>query len=381
MRSLEILDRLIAFPTVSRDPNRDLIGYAADLLSAIGADITVIPDETGGKANLYAILGPEDQRGVMLSGHTDVVPVEGQTWTTDPFRLKEVEGRLYGRGTADMKGFVASALAAAERAAGRDLKTPLHIALSYDEEIGCVGVRSLVDMLAAAPVKPVFCIVGEPTTLAIATGHKGKTGLRSVVRGREGHSALAPMALNAIHVATDFIGAIRAAQARIAAEGAQDGDYDVPYTTLHVGKISAGVALNIVPNRADIEWEIRNVAADDPAAILSDLEREAARIVAAAGDGAAIETAIFNAYPGLDTAPDSAIVAFMKSLTGANGTMKVAFGTEGGLFSGKVDVPTVVCGPGSMAQGHKPDEFLERSQLEQCDSMLDALIGRLEAGL
>ncbi len=381
MRSLDILDRLIAFPTVSRDPNRALIEYAEGILRALGAEVTILPDATGGKANLYATIGPTDRPGVMLSGHTDVVPVDGQAWTRDPFKLSEADGRLYGRGTADMKGFVASALACAERAAGRDLHTPLHIALSYDEEIGCVGVRSLVEMLTAAPVKPAFCIVGEPTNLSVATGHKGKTGLRSVVRGREGHSALAPMALNAIHLAVDFVNVVRAKQDDMAENGARDGDYDVPYTTLHVGKINAGVALNIVPNRADIEWEIRNVAADDPLAILADLEEEGQRIVAAAGADAAIETTIFNAYPGLATPPDSDVVAFVKSLTGANGTMKVAFGTEGGLFSADVGTPTVVCGPGSMAQGHKPDEYLERSQLELCDKMMDTLIGRLVAGL
>lgn len=381
MRSIEILKHLIAFPTVSRDPNRALIEYSTELLANLGAAVTVIPDETGGKANLYATIGPTDRPGVMLSGHTDVVPVDGQAWTRDPFQLTEADGRLFGRGTADMKGFVASALACAERAALRDLTTPLHIALSYDEEIGCVGVRSLVDILATAPIKPAFCIVGEPTNLSVATGHKGKTGLRSIVRGREGHSALAPMALNAIHVAMDFIAAIRAKQAEIAKTGARDGDYDVPYTTLHVGKINAGVALNIVPNRADIEWEIRNVAEDDPLAILAMLKQTSAQIAADAGPDAAIETEIFNAYPGLATPPDAAVVAFVKSLTGANGTMKVAFGTEGGLFSAKVGIPTVVCGPGSMAQGHKPDEYVERSQMELCDQMMDTLIGRLESGI
>lgn len=381
MRSIALLDKLIAFPTVSRDPNRALVDFVHDLLGELGAEVTIIPDATGGKANLYATIGPTDRPGVMLSGHTDVVPVDGQAWTKPAFQLTEADGRLYGRGTADMKGFVASAIACAEQAALRELRTPLHIALSYDEEIGCVGVRSLVDALAIAPIKPAFCIVGEPTNLSIATGHKGKTGLRTVIRGREGHSAMAPMALNAIHLATDFINAIRAKQHMIEKTGAQDGDYDVPYTTLHVGKINAGVALNIVPNRADLEWEIRNVAADDPQAILAALADEAARIVENADDGGAVETEIFNAYPGLATPPDSNVVAFVKSLTGANGTMKVAFGTEGGLFSSRLGTPTVVCGPGSMAQGHKPDEYVERSQMVACDQMMDALIARLEAGI
>lgn len=380
MRSIEILDQLIAFPSVSRDPNRALIDWCADLLRGAGADVTILPDETGGKANLFARIGPGDRPGVMLSGHTDVVPVDGQAWTVDPFRLTRRDGRLFGRGTADMKGFVACALAAAERAG--DLKTPLCLALSYDEEIGCVGVRSLIEMLSAAPLKPAMCIVGEPTSLAVATGHKGKTGLKTVATGREGHSALAPMALNAIHLAADFTAAIRAAQADLAASGARDGDYDVPYTTLHVGRFDAGVALNIVPNRADLTWEIRNVAEDDPQQILTALEDDAARIVAAAGDAdAALATTIFNAYPGLATPPDAEVVAFVKSLTGANGTIKVAFGTEGGLFSSEIGVPTVVCGPGSMAQGHKPDEYVAEDQIAACDAMLDKLLARLSDGL
>lgn len=382
MRTIEILERLIAFPTVSRDPNAALIDYAREALAAVGAEITVIPDESGGKANLFATIGPTDRPGVMLSGHTDVVPVDGQNWTVDPFALSERDGRLYGRGAADMKGFCAAALAAAERAAARDLTTPLHVALSYDEEVGCLGVRSLIDMLAAAPHRPAFAIVGEPTAMAVATGHKGKRGLRAVCAGREGHSALAPLALNAIHLAADFIGELRAAQAEIEANGRRDGDYDVPYTTLHVGKIGGGVALNIVPNRCELEFEVRNLAEDDPDAILADLAARAERIVAATGEAeAAIRFEPFMEYPGLGTAPDAAVVDFVKSLTGANGAIKVAFGTEGGLFAERLGTPTVVCGPGSMAQGHKPDEFVTREQLAACDAMMDALIGRLVEGV
>ncbi len=382
MRSIEILDSLIAFPTVSRDPNIALIDHARALLEAAGAPITVIPDATGGKANLFATIGPADRPGVMLSGHTDVVPVDGQDWSSDPFRLVEREGRLYGRGAADMKGFVASALAAAEAAGRRDLKTPLHIALSYDEEVGCLGVRSLIDMMEAAPIRPLFCIVGEPTVMQVATGHKGKRGLRAICRGREGHSALAPMALNALHLAADFIGAIRAEQARIEAEGLRDGDYDVPYTTLHVGRIAGGVALNIVPNRAEIEFEIRNLAGDDADAILAGLAAKGDAIAAATGDPAAsVNFTEFMGYPGLDTPPSAEIVSFVKGLTGGNSTIKVAYGTEGGLFSARLGTPTVVCGPGSMEQGHKPDEFVSRDQMAACDSMMAALLARLEAGL
>ncbi len=376
-----ILARLIAFPTVSRDPNLALIDYVRDLLAAEGIAATIIPDTTGGKADLYATTGPEGP-GVMLSGHTDVVPVEGQDWTKPPFALTRADGRYYGRGTADMKGFVAAAVAAMLRAARMELKTPLHLALSYDEEIGCIGVRSLIDLLEAAPTRPAFCIVGEPTSLAVATGHKGKTALKAVCRGREGHSALAPMAMNALHLAGDLMAAIRARQADIAATGARDGDYDVPYTTLHAGRIAGGVALNIVPNHAELDFEIRNLAEDDPAAILAAIRADAARIVAETGDSdAAIEISETFAYPGLATPPDSQVVAFVKSLTGSNAMIKVAFGTEGGLFAERLAIPTVVCGPGSMAQGHKPDEFVAVEQIERCDAMLDALLARLRAGI
>ncbi|MEM7439388.1 MAG: acetylornithine deacetylase [Pseudomonadota bacterium] len=382
MDTLTLLERLIAFDTTSRNPNRDLIHWVADLLRDAGAEVTLIPDESGGKANLYATLGPTDMPGVALSGHTDVVPVDGQNWTKPPFELTQENGNLYGRGTCDMKGFVAAALSAALRAP--TLKTPLHLALSYDEEIGCIGVRSLIDMLSNAPIKPRFCIVGEPTSMQVATGHKGKMAARVTCHGVEGHSALAPFATNAIYMATDLITAIRDIQTRTEAEGPRDGDYDVPYTTLHVGTINAGTALNIVPNRAEFLFEIRSVAEDDPDSLLQDIRAAATQIAAATGAPEAwIEiTPTANTYPGLATAPDADVVSFVKALAGgANDTIKVAFGTEGGLFSDVAGIPTVICGPGSMAQGHKPDEFVSLDQLNQCDAMMDRLLARLEQGL
>lgn len=382
METRAILERLIAFETVSRLPNRALIDWTAALLADAGVASTLVPDASGAKANLYATIGPADRGGVMLSGHTDVVPVDGQAWTRPPFRLTEAEGRLYGRGAADMKGFVACALAAALAAARRPLATPLHLALSYDEEVGCLGVRSLIDLLARAPVRPLMCIVGEPTGMAVATGHKGKRGLRATCGGREGHSALAPMAMNALHLAADLTQAIRAIQARVAEGGARDGDYDVPYTTLHVGRIAGGASLNIVPNAAEVDFEIRHLAEDDPDALVAEIAAEAGRIVASADDpDARIAIETFMSYPGLGTAPDAGVVAFVKALTGANATIKVAYGTEGGLFAERLGLPTIVCGPGSMAQGHKPDEFVAVEQIARCDAMLAALLDRLEAGL
>jgi acetylornithine deacetylase len=380
----DILDRLVAFDTVSSRPNIALMEYVRDLLEGAGIVVTLIPDADGGKANLFASTGPDGQGGVMLSGHTDVVPVEGQAWTRPPFALTEAEGRLYGRGTADMKGFVACAVAAMLGAARRSLKVPLHLALSYDEEIGCMGVRSLIDMLAAAPVRPRFCIVGEPTGMQVATGHKGKVALRATCTGREGHSALAPLALNALHLAGDFLGAVRRVQAEVAATGLRDGDYDVPYSTLHVGKMSGGVQVNIVPNHAVLDFEIRSLAGEDVGALIARLEAAAeAIILPLRGEfpEAAIRVERLWDYPGLGTPSDAGVVNFVKGLTGANGTIKVAFGTEGGLFNQRLGIPTVICGPGSMMQGHKPDEFVTSEQLIRCEAMLGALIDRLEAGL
>lgn len=380
MDSIRILEKLIAFPTVSRDSNLGLIGYVEDMLGAHGIDCQIITSDDGRKANLFATIGPAGAPGIMLSGHTDVVPIEGQNWTLPPFSMSECDGKLYGRGAADMKGFIACALATCLRASKITLRTPLHLALSYDEEIGCIGVHSLIEMLRAAPQRPLLCIIGEPTQMQVATGHKGKIAARAICRGREGHSALAPLALNAIHLGCDFVAALRREQDRLARDGASDGDYDIPYTTVHVGKMNAGVALNIVPNLCELDFEIRNVAADDPHAILDRLRVEAARIAAEASitvPEAAIEVDIINTYPGLDTPVTSQAVAFVKSLIGANGTMKVAFGTEGGLFSRDVGIPTVVCGPGSMAQGHKPDEFVSLEQMRRCDDMLEKLLQRL----
>lgn len=379
----DILERLLSFDTVSSRPNIALMIYVKDLLEGAGIAVTLVPDEAGGKANLYASTGPAGAGGVMLSGHTDVVPVEGQTWTKPPFALTEADGRYFGRGAADMKGFVACAIEAMLDASRRPLKVPLHLSLSYDEEIGCMGVRSLIDLLAEVPVKPRFCIVGEPTQMQVATGHKGKVALRATCTGREGHSALAPMALNALHLAADFLNAVRRLQAEVAATGMQDGDYDVPYTTLHVGKMQGGVQVNIVPNHAVLDFEIRSLAGEDVAGLITRLEAEAEAIVAplrAEFPEAQIKVERQWDYPGLGTPSDAAVVNFVKGLTGANGTIKVAFGTEGGLFDQRLGIPTVICGPGSMAQGHKPDEFVTVEQIRRCQAMLAALLDRLEAG-
>ena len=373
MESVDILQRLVSFPTVSRDSNLGLIGFVRDYLAEIGVTSRLYVDAEGRKANLYASIGPPDRGGVLLSGHTDVVPVDGQDWSRDPFRLAEHDGRLFGRGSSDMKGFIACALRAAALASRRKLSVPLQLAFSYDEEVGCLGVHSLIDDMATWPHRPQFCIVGEPTMLRLATGHKGKTALKATCHGRAAHSAYPAQGINAIHIACDLVARVRARQAAIAAHGPFDAGYTVPYTTLHVGVIHGGTVLNIVPSRCELELEIRNLPADDPAAIVAALRADAAAV---AGDGR-VELEISNAYPALDTPADAEVVRLAAALTGIEERIKVGFGTEGGLFSDVLGIPTVVCGPGSIDQAHKPDEFIANDELGRCDAMLEALLQRL----
>lgn len=382
--TIEILNNLISYPTVSRDANINLIDYIAELISCDNVKPVIIKNKEKSKANLFASIGPKNNEGVMLSGHTDVVPIDGQDWTKPPFECTYENGLYYGRGTADMKGFVACAINAFIKAKQLKLTNPLYLALSYDEEIGCLGVRSLIDMMEDLKYKPSMCIVGEPTSMSIATGHKGKTALRAECIGVEAHSALAPNGTNAIHLACDLINEIRIMQKEIAEKGFKDDDYDIAYTTLHVGKISGGIVLNIVPNHTSVDFEIRNLVQDDPSIIIEKLKVKIALILKAArktAPSADIKITITNEYPGLNTDINSEIVSFISSLTGSNNTIKVAFGTEGGLFSSKLSIPTIVCGPGSMNQGHKPDEFVSEEQLINCDRMLETLIDRLQKGI
>jgi acetylornithine deacetylase len=377
--SLAILERFIAFPTVSRDSNTGLIDCVRGLLGEAGIASRLIANLEGNKANLFATIGPADESGVILSGHTDVVPVDGQDWSSDPFRLREAGGRLYGRGAADMKAFLACALHAALTAAGKPLIRPLHVAFSYDEEVGCLGVRDMLPILATV-APPICCIVGEPTSMKVATGHKGKVFAHAACRGRSAHTAFAPEAVNAIHLACDLVGELRTLQDRLRDSGARDPAYNIPYTTVHAGRIRGGEALNIVPDRCDLDFEIRHLAADDPATLMSEIAATAEAIAAryrGKAPEAGIGIEVVNDYPGLDTPTDAQAVTFVRSLTGENDTIKVAFGTEGGLFHARAHVPAVICGPGSMEQGHKADEFVTREQIARCDAMMEKLVAKL----
>ncbi len=374
--TLDILDKLVGFDTVSSKSNRELALYAEEFLQARGFQVHRITDPGGDKLGLYAERGP-DGDGVLLSAHTDVVPVEGQAWTRDPFRLTREGDRVYGRGTTDMKGYVASVLSLADRAAKVNLREPLKIALSYDEEVGCVGIQQMLDRLAPMLGQPRACFVGEPTEMQVAVGHKGKAALRAVCHGQSGHSALAPKFVNALYLATDFVEELRKLQQIYATSGHSDPAYSVPYTTFHVGLLSGGKALNIVPDRAELTFEYRHLAADRGQEILDHITAAADRVgrkYQSQFAQACVEVEQYNAYPGLEVADTDAVVPYAQKLAQRNTTTKVAFGTEAGFFS-ELGIPTVVCGPGSMeGQGHKPDEYLELGELVACDAMMDRIL-------
>ncbi len=368
--SLEVLDRLIGFNTVSARSNLALMEYVTDFLKSRGFRLHPLPDADEDKAGLYAEIGPAVEGGVVLSAHSDVVPVEGQSWTRDPFRLSREGDLLFGRGTTDMKGFLAEMLVVADAASRMDLKEPLKLVVSYDEETGCHGIARMQERLAPLLGKPRLAIVGEPTEMQVAIGHKGKRSYRGHVRGEAGHSALAPQFVSALQVGVDFVMALRSMQEDLIATGAREDGYDIPYTTVHVGKLTSGRALNIVPDKADLLFEFRHMAGDDPVELEARFRQAALDVTRPHGGRAAIEIARYAAYPGLVIAPAHDVVRQVQDWSG-QGTCKVAFGTEAGFFA-DMGVPTVVCGPGSMAgQGHKADEFVAQGQLAACARMLE----------
>lgn len=382
LSSRDILARLIAFDTVSRNSNLALIKYIQDYLAGLGVEAELFFDEAGGKANLFATLGPRDRGGVCLSGHTDVVPVDGQNWSVPPFELTENDGRLYGRGTADMKGYIACVLAAVPAFLAQPLRVPLHLAFSYDEEVGCLGVRSLLADLERREHKPIACIIGEPTELKPVLGHKGKLAMRCQVHGAACHSAYAPQGVNAIEYAAKLINRLGEIGSRLAAPERHDPRFDPPYSTVQTGVIGGGRALNIVPAECQFDFEVRALPSDDPQQVAEQLrdyaETELLPKMRAVKAEADIRFSELSAYPALATDPQSEVAQLLARLSGSDEFSTVAFGTEGGLFD-QAGIPTVVCGPGSMDQGHKPDEFVSVEQLAACDGMLGRLVEWMRA--
>ncbi|MGF6962822.1 acetylornithine deacetylase [Paraburkholderia youngii] len=382
LASRTLLERLIGFATVSRDSNLELIGFVQQYLADLGVESELFHNDDRTKANLFATIGPRDRGGIVLSGHTDVVPVEGQAWTVEPFRLTEKDGRLYGRGTADMKGYIASVLAAVPAFLRLKLEVPVHLAFSYDEEVGCLGVRPMLAELEKRAHKPRMCLIGEPTELKPVLGHKSKLAMRCHVKGAACHSAYAPQGVNAIQYAARLIHRLEQIGDELAQPEHHDARFDPPFSTVQTGVIKGGRALNIVPAECEFDFEVRGVPGFDPNRVVDKLQSYAATELLpkmrAVQPDTHVRVQMLNAYPGLATSPDSDAARLLAMLSGSKEYATVAFGTEGGLFT-QAGIPTVVCGPGSMDQGHKPDEFITVEQLNRCDAMFARLAEHLAA--
>ncbi|MDG6398550.1 acetylornithine deacetylase [Pseudomonas quasicaspiana] len=380
--SRELLARLVAFDTTSRESNLALIEFVREYLDGHGVSCELIYNAQKTKANLFATIGPAEVPGIVLSGHTDVVPVDGQAWTFPPFELSEKEGRLYGRGTADMKGYIACVMALVPELTRNTLRMPVHIALSYDEEVGCLGVRSLLEVLGSKPVKPLLCVIGEPTELKPVLGHKGKVAVRCDVHGLACHSAHSPSGVNAIEYAAQLINELGRLGKALQAEERQDARFDPPFSTVQIGVIGGGVALNIVPEQCRFDFEVRSLPVEDPRHVISALhayaQNELLPAMRAVSGQSDIRLTELSSYPGLDISMQSQAAELIAEFCGSQSFGTVAFGTEGGLFD-QSGIPAVVCGPGSMAQGHKPDEFISVEQLGACDRMLGQVLAFVRA--
>lgn len=378
----DILARLIAYPTVSTDPNRALIDWVAAYLTEHGARVEVLASEEEGKANLFATFGPEGDGGIVLSGHSDVVPVADQDWSSDPFEMREEDGLLYGRGTCDMKGFIACCMALAPMLGQAALKRPVHFAFTHDEEVGCLGAAELVKAISQIGVTPAIAIIGEPTEMRIIEGHKGCCEYTTRFHGLEGHGSAPERGVNAAEYAVRFVGKLMDLREELKAR-APDLGFEPPWTTINVGGIHGGVAHNVIVGKAEVEWEFRPVQQDDFDFVTTTMAAYADEVLLPAMQAvhpdATIETEVIGEVPGLEPMEHNAARDLVAELTGANTAGLVAFGTEAGLFQG-LGMSVVICGPGSIEQAHKPDEFVAVDQLETCLDMLNSLVARVTLG-
>lgn len=371
-----ILGDLIAMPTVSSESNLAVISYIADRLGAAGARVEILTDASGQKANLFATLGPEVSGGLLLSGHTDVVPVEDQPWSSDPFAMLERDGRIYGRGTCDMKGFIAACLTKLDvlKAAAREL--PIHFAFTHDEEIGCLGARDLVKVLKPRDIRPALALIGEPTGMKVIEGHKGCCEYSVTFTGSEGHGSAPEKGVNAVEYAARYVGLLLELRQELIARCPKGSRFDPPQTTLNIGALHGGHAHNVIAGKATLDWEMRPVAQSDMDFVKSEVNGYVEDVLLpqmrAIAPEARIDTEVIGEVAGLTPMDDNAARDLLCRLTGANGADVVPFGTEAGLFQ-ELGMDVVICGPGSIEQAHKPDEYIEIEQLSQALDLLQRL--------
>jgi acetylornithine deacetylase len=381
--SVEMIERFISFDTTSRNSNLPLIHFVRDHLRSIGVEPVLTYDEDGRKANLFATIGPQDRPGIVLSGHTDVVPVDDQDWTSDPFKLAQRDGKLFGRGVCDMKGFVAIATAFASEFAKRDLKTPIHLAMSYDEEVGCLGVPLLLQDLQARSLSPIACIVGEPSEMGVVRAHKGKIGQHVTVRGHEAHSSQAHIGANAVEAACETVAFLKGIARRLRDQGPHDPGFESPpYTTIQNCMINGGNSVNTVAGLCTFDFDVRFLPGENPHDYINECKTFVEGSVLPEMQAVSKETSFtWENIPGcaaLNTEDDDDVTALAKSLSGKNQTHKVGFGTEAGHFQ-EAGIPTIVCGPGCIEQAHKPDEFLTLEQVALCEKFLWRLMDHVVA--
>lgn len=378
-----LIEELIRFDTVSRNSNLALIEFIADLLSRHGIESDLIEDESGAKADLIATIGPRDVPGLMLAGHTDVVPVDNQDWASDPFIVKERDGLLYGRGTCDMKGFIAVVLALVPELSEARLTRPIHLGFTYDEEIGCFGGQVLARRLDQWAVRPQWCVVGEPTGMSVVSGHKGKLSVDCHVHGAEGHSAYIDKGVNAVEIGSEIVSRLRSMQRRIQSEGPHDATFNPPFTTIHTGHMQGGIARNIIPRDCRFEFEIRNLPDQDPLQLLDEVRTYIGDTLLPemreVSPDCGVDLEIQSNIPGLSPSEGGELLSIALHLTGTNAPGRISFTTEAGLYQG-VEIPTIVCGPGYIDQAHRPNEFVALQQLARCENFLRDIVAAQERG-
>ncbi|MBB2792136.1 UNVERIFIED_ORG: acetylornithine deacetylase [Rhizobium pisi] len=374
MQAIEILERLVGFPSVVGTPNGEIVAWICHYLKSHGIAATELPGPEGDRSNLFATIGPVEVPGYILSGHMDVVPAAEAGWSSDPFRLRAEADRLYGRGSTDMKGFLAAVLAAVPALAATRLRRPIHLAFSYDEEAGCRGVPHMIARLPGLCARPLGAIIGEPSNMRAIRAHKGKAAARLTVRGRSGHSSRPDQGLNAIHAMTGVLACANAEAARLT-HGPFEDVFEPPYSSLQVGTLKGGQAVNIIPDTCEAEFEARAISGVDPAVLLAPLRAAAEALPQL---GFEVEWRELSAYPALSLAADAPLARLLGELTGIEPLAAVSYGTEAGLFQ-RAGIDAIICGPGDIARAHRPDEFILASELLACQAMVEALARRCTA--